>query len=365
MKNEMTKREYGIDLLRMLAMLMVCLLHVLRQSGALNIAQGGAEFTVVWLLECAAYCAVNCYALISGYVGVCANFKYRRIVKLWLQVTFYTLVISALFCVFSPELAGPIDCVKALFPVLEREYWYFTAYFGLFFFMPYINKLMCSLSARQLERLAATTVVLMSLLPALIQKDSFFVNGGYTFLWLAVLYILGGCARLADWKSRVSAKAALLGYLLCALITWADRVYLSGKCIRLAGYSFYEFGALTSYASPTVLFCAMFLLLAFANMKIEKSLSVKLISVLSPAAFGVYLIHTNRFVFTYTMKDVFGFVSALPAAKLVLCALGCALAIYLVCTVLDILRIKLFKLLKIPALVDRAADKISKNTIKV
>lgn len=361
----MVKREYGIDLLRMLAMFMVCLLHVLRQSGALDIAQGTTESTVVWLLECAAYCAVNCYALISGYVGVNAGFKYRRIVKLWLQVTFYTLIISALFCVFSPELARPIDCVKALFPVLEREYWYFTAYFGLFFFMPYINRLLRSLDTRQLELLGATTVVLMSLLPALIQKDSFFVNGGYTFLWLMVLYILGGCARLADWKSRISVKAAVIGYVLCALITWADKAYLAGKCVRIAGYSFYEFGALTSYASPTVLFCAVFLLLAFAGMKLQKPISVKLISTLSPAAFGVYLIHTNRFVFTYTMRDIFGFVSALPAGKLLLCAIGGALAIYIVCTFIDLLRIKLFKLLKIPALVDRIADRFSKNTIKV
>ena len=63
----MEQRNRGIDLLRMTAMWMVVILHILNKGGVLAAAaplsagQGTAR-----LLETAAYCAVNCYGLISA-----------------------------------------------------------------------------------------------------------------------------------------------------------------------------------------------------------------------------------------------------------------------------------------------------------
>lgn len=71
------RRNYGIDLLRMLSMFMVSVLHVLGQGSVLS-ASGKIplNYAFAWFLEISAYCAVNCYALISGYVGVKSRFKY-------------------------------------------------------------------------------------------------------------------------------------------------------------------------------------------------------------------------------------------------------------------------------------------------
>ena len=68
--SSMEERNYGIDLLRIVSMMMVVLLHVLGQGGILD---GSDPLTVksetAWLLEIGAYSAVNIYAMISGYVG--------------------------------------------------------------------------------------------------------------------------------------------------------------------------------------------------------------------------------------------------------------------------------------------------------
>ncbi|MBQ4600628.1 MAG: hypothetical protein IJB17_03245 [Oscillospiraceae bacterium] len=64
-------RHYGIDLLRVVAMYMVVVLHVIGKGGVASAVQEpGLSFGALWFLEVGAYCAVNCYALISGYVGV-------------------------------------------------------------------------------------------------------------------------------------------------------------------------------------------------------------------------------------------------------------------------------------------------------
>ena len=75
--NNKRERNYGIDLLRIVSMLMVVVLHVLGQGGVLKTSTPlSIGYSVAWILEIAAYCAVNCYALISGYVGVNSKFKY-------------------------------------------------------------------------------------------------------------------------------------------------------------------------------------------------------------------------------------------------------------------------------------------------
>ena len=83
----MEQRNRGIDLLRMTAMWMVVILHILNKGGVLAAAaplsagQGTAR-----LLETAAYCAVNCYGLISGYVGVQRRFRYSGALALPVRV---------------------------------------------------------------------------------------------------------------------------------------------------------------------------------------------------------------------------------------------------------------------------------------
>ena len=67
----MEQRNRGIDLLRMAAMWMVVILHILNKGGVLGAtAPLSVGCETARLLEIAAYCAVNCYGLISGYVGV-------------------------------------------------------------------------------------------------------------------------------------------------------------------------------------------------------------------------------------------------------------------------------------------------------
>ena len=91
-------RNYGIDLLKMTSMLMVVFLHLLGGGGILDgLEQLSLGYEMMWLLETACYCAVNCFAMATGYIMCRTRFKYSRIIALWLQVVFYTLGITLLF----------------------------------------------------------------------------------------------------------------------------------------------------------------------------------------------------------------------------------------------------------------------------
>ena len=160
------ERNYGVDALRILAMLMVVVTHILGIGGILDACEPlSPQYGVAWFLEAACYCTVNCYALISGYAGIGSSYKYSNIVLLWLRVVFYTISITVLFGIFMPGTVRTVDYLKAFFPVMKSPYWYFTAYFCLFFFIPLLNKAINSMSRAQVRAVVIAAVFFISVLP--------------------------------------------------------------------------------------------------------------------------------------------------------------------------------------------------------
>ena len=130
-----TERNYGIDLFRIVSMLMVVVLHVLGQGGILAGSVGSfVNYGTAWFLETAAYGAVNCYALISGYVGIRAKYRYSNIATLWLQVVFYTVGMTVVHALIAPSEVGLGSWALSFIPVMGRSYWYFTYYFAFVVF---------------------------------------------------------------------------------------------------------------------------------------------------------------------------------------------------------------------------------------
>ena len=94
-KNE---RNFGIDLLRILAMYMVVVLHVLGHGGILEACERfSLNYYIAWVLETSAYCAVDIFAMITGYGIVNTKFNGFKMIPLWLNVFFYSAIITILF----------------------------------------------------------------------------------------------------------------------------------------------------------------------------------------------------------------------------------------------------------------------------
>lgn len=122
------ERHLGIELLRVLSMGMIVLHHLLTWGGLLfAFPKLSATDTALRLLNAFANCAVNVYALITGYVG--SRLRPARLLRQWLQVVF-----TGLAATLAASLFAPVDgslFLKALLPVSLEEYWYFSAFFGL------------------------------------------------------------------------------------------------------------------------------------------------------------------------------------------------------------------------------------------
>lgn len=105
--------------------------------------------------------------------AVTGTFRYERVVTLWFQVIFYTAGSLLLVLLFSSQVVHFNDVLNSLFPVLTVQYWYVTAYVGLFFFIPFLNVLGNRLTKSQFQYLLVTVFVLFSVVPTLLHRDVF------------------------------------------------------------------------------------------------------------------------------------------------------------------------------------------------
>ncbi|MFB0920807.1 MAG: acyltransferase [Oscillospiraceae bacterium] len=344
----MKSRSYGIDFLKSISMLMVVVLHTLGAGGILNTASAGsAANNSAWLLETACICAVNCFGLVSGYVLCRGRYRRSRLLSLWLRVVLESLVITAHLAAVRTGTVGTKEWIKVFTPVIQNVYWYFTAYFALFFFVPYINKMLLVLSSKEKISLSASIVVVFVLMGNLFNNDIFSLHGGYGFLWLLCLYILGACMRSIEVKPKINKYWFLMAYALSAFLSWA--------IMKLTGVQ-----AVISYTSPFILLSAALLLLFFRRLEFKSQKSQKFISMLARTSFGVYIIHTHPLIWTNLLTDRFIPYLKYPWPVMLGAVILTAVTIYSVCTLADWLAEKFFKLVHIERL-EKVLDNIGKN----
>ncbi len=361
LKTVSAKRIYGIDLLRIICMLMIALLHVQGHGGLLNSAPAGTMRNhILWLLECGCYCAVNCYALISGYVGIHSRFRLSNLAALWMQVAFYSVGITLIFRLFVPSAGVAFsDILKSFMPVVFQKYWFFTAYIGMMLLAPLVNTALKDLSRKNAIWILGLLTVFFSVFPTFFSTDTFYIQGGYHTVWLLYLYYFGGCIQRYSLFSSLKKRRTILIYVGAVLFTWIFKVLVENPSTpvlygRISSWFF------VSYTSPTILISAIALVLFAVKLEFPAWVN-KGISFMAPLSFGVYLIHDNPLVREHVIGKVFAPFLQLPSPVLPFAIFGAVMAIYIICSMIDFLRSSLFKQFKVKERLKKMEDKLLKE----
>ncbi len=333
-------RNNGLDALRVLAMLMVVLLHINGFAGLAKIPF--ANYPVSRLLSSAEHsfsmCAVNVFAMLTGYF--CINsmrFKLDRYIRLWFLVAFYTVGIYAAValgaCVWPNYIVLPHMGAYMLYPIpLASWYWYFNAYTVLFFMIPFMNRFLT-----WLPKTAYIQFLLLVLfaVPALqiLGIDTAW-DAGYNPLWLAVMYCTGAYMRRYPIPIR-RRWLVLVMVTLVFMMIGLGCLTSSGRCGSL-------------YCHPHYVIMGICLMLFFSRTTIRAPWLCKLIAWAAPLAFGVYIIHLHPCIWgripewiamagEYRMQWWF-----IPVASL---------ALFVACLLIDYCRLILFRICRAEVLV--------------
>ena len=353
------KRDFGIDALRILSMLMIVTHHLITHGGLLKSRPlFSTGYNALLVLDIAVLCAVNCYVLISGYVGLYTRHKYSSIASLWLQVFVYSFGITMLFKYYKPGSVKGTLLFRSTIPALGRMYWFFTAYFILFLVMPMLNAAVLNLSRRRVRFMLITLIlfigVFSSVYDAYYNSDIYLVNRGYAPWWMMVIYMVGAYIRKYDVFSGVKRFWFLI-------IFFIDVAAASSMKLWLRQYFFEKYGSfkydtlLLKYTSLNICIAAAALFLFFRGLHFKPFVN-RIIAFLAPMVFSVYLIHDHPLVRDHIIKVKLKPLQSMGSAKMIGALAVAAVGIYLACSLIDLARLWIFKLLHIKPLLVKIED---------
>ncbi len=304
--SEKNDRNIGIELLRIISMIMIVTLHCFNVGGILdNVIPFSLNYYISNFIFVAVFGAVNLYALTTGYLCIKSKHRYTRIVNLWIEVIFYSVLITFLFYLIPGYDVNKSNLLFCFFPLLNNRYWYFTAYFLLFLLIPFINKGLLNIDKRYFKKMLFFLFFMTSIIQFICSGigfftlDTYYLNSGISFLWIFIVYIFGAYIRLYGINNSKNIRN-LFVYVVCTIATFLCFVIKGLISYRINLFSDFQ---IVTYSFPFIFIGSLFLFKFFINLRISKGR--KFIAKVSSVTFSVYLISVHPcFAFIFE-KDFF------------------------------------------------------------
>lgn len=295
-------RQANIELLRIVAMLMVVVLHYLvKGQAAVSLVDNTSTVNVVlWLVKAMCIVTINVYVLISGYFLLEAKWKISRLVSIWLQTLFYSVGVP-LVClsvgVGEVEQWGLYDWINVLLPVQMEHYWFITAYVVLYLFVPVLSAGVKHMTQKQHQLVIAGLLLIFSIpktvIPIYIPTDRY----GYDFGWFLCLFMIAAYIRMYGIPFFDRKARAFAVYFAAVLGIWGISV-VCGVLSRKGLPFVYMMDMAYCYNHLLVLIAAIALFYAFKFIRIPQGKTSDVICKISSYTLGVYLLHENLAVRT-------------------------------------------------------------------
>lgn len=355
------KRMANYELLRMLAMVMVVLLHFLSHSDSLlepELSLTAQRFTGS-LLEAFCLVAVNVYLFISGYFGVKGSFKATRALSLLCQIWFYALLIPLFLTLLGLETAagreGIYGLLSYVFPIETEHYWFATAYFLLYLLTPVLNKAVQSMKRVQLELTLAGLFIVLCLIKSISPFAFAFDRYGYDLPWFIFVYLLAGYLGMwgekpCDGRKEKNGPVIFLQryglwiYLFSCLFSFLLQLLMWKLSVYSDSFVYY-FSVPYHYNFLLCLLGSVGLFFGFSHVRIKEGRLAEGIRKAAPLSFGIYLLHEH----TDLRSSWYGWLSAVvnPAGKdgfFVFLAelVFCVLVLFFAGIAVDFIRSRLF-----------------------
>ncbi|MFG6357353.1 MAG: acyltransferase [Acetatifactor sp.] len=329
-------RNSNLELLRILCILFIIGDHFTGQSGIYEGGNIGNHFfySAVTSLSRVA-CSV--FIIISAWFLVEKEFRFKRIIHVWLTVVMYTVPITVYLYVIGIASRGNI--VAAFLPVEQSPLWFAGYYIVLVFIAPFLNLLICKAPKSVLEFFLFIFFCGQCLYTTITTDLGFFSNDIWTLIFL---YLLTGYLKKYVIGRPKAGRAFILFGLVWLCHTVGRAIAANYGMALLADYC--ETYRARLQTIPNLLM-AYSIFYAFLGLRINYS---RIINTLASATLGVYCFHQVPVWYTYLWEH--GFRSAvynqtLHGLKRMLYTLCSILAVWIIGTMIELIRTKMASLL--------------------
>lgn len=327
------QRKSGIELLRIICMLMIIVLHAYTYGGINQIADtyGGEFEDTAYFIWSFFRTPVNVFIIITGYFMSkdVLDFKksYRRIPKVYATMLFYSILLTlAAFIIYSSQgylmmnetsdtlsssadsleiyaanrLSGKFavySIIKMFFPVFSRQWYFLTNYVIILLLSPFINKVLVEIDKKQFKILLGLLFVFLSIYPTISTmgglREIFStekvlpIEYGKSFISFLFMFIIGAyLKRFVKDDEKLHFK--YLGYfvVLC-LIDFSLYYWL--KDVKLNNVALYNTSVFGQFSNPFVILESVAIFLFFRGFQFKS----RVINFIAGTTIGIYAIHEH------------------------------------------------------------------------
>jgi len=298
---------------------------------------------------------VNIFILITGYFLINSKgIKIAKMVRLWLTVLFYSIVIAALFAIFRGETYSTVQIVMIFTPVLSALWWFVTPYFAVLIASPFLNTLISMMSRRMHLALCLVLIVIQSIITIFtgipLAYDVFFGSPlGYNmFVWFFTLYIIGAyigryssdfCSMRTYVLLLVASVVAMVAMAVAFVYLGPENGFISWCIDNIANFGYLHGFLYMRETNIVMLVAALSFFLIFKNIKLSYN---PIINTLALTVFGIYLIHDDVQFRVFMYAEIIKcpeYTDPMMIAVAILISLVC---IFVICAIIELARMRLF-----------------------
>jgi len=331
------QRKSNFELLRIICMFMIVIHHFTVHSG-FSFSNENLYMNEFWIqfIQLGGKIGVDIFMLISGYFLVSSKrFKISRIAKIIGVTTIYSVLIYLALCIIGNLEFGVKQFVVSALPLIFDTWWFASGYFIIYLFSPFINILLNAIDKNTYKKLLLLMLVCWCIIPTITGQD-FRSNAT---VWLLCLYFVAGYIKLHgnDWK--ISAKKCSVVVILLVAATYLSAVMFDVIGIKSATVHAHATFFYNMQRLPIFLI-SVFMFIGFKNININNN---KFINMVSSTTFGIYLLHDNPYMRSIIWKNIFKGTSYITSSFLPLYSIIASCAVFVICSLIDIVRIKLIE----------------------
>ena len=328
------QRDSNLELFRIVLMLAIIAHHYVFNSGLFQecIPTAPTSGKSVFLLLFGAWgkTGINCFLMITGYFMCKSNISLKKFLKLVLEVEFYRIAFFVIFLLTGNTVCSPKLLVKALLPVSSIKDNFTGCFLVFYLFIPFLNLFIGSLTKRNHQLLLAFLLFFYTVIPS----GGLPIDFNYV-TWFSIIYLIAAYIRCYPVQIFSSDRIWKYAFIVCILLSTLSMIGLD--FLFKKGQMFFLSDANKILAVATAVSGFLF----FRNLKIPYS---KFINTVASSVFGVFLIHANSDAMrTWLWQKTLRCTGFFDSRYLVLHAVLSVVGIFIACTIIDQLRIRLLE----------------------
>lgn len=333
MMTKLKSRDSNMELLRLVAMLLIMMVHASYRALPKPTPEAIADTPLSMFLQIAVesftVVGVNVFVMLSGWYGI--HLRWQRLIELLFQVAFFALLCLGVYYAWTGTV--PQGALLSILMLNEGDYWFVKTYLALYLLSPVLNAFVQTATQRQM---AITVISLFAFqwIFGWIFEATTWLRAGLSLPSFACLYLLARYLNVyrptfTKWHPRID----LCMYLAtCALVTVA--YFLLKRYFNLGGLLWF-------YNSPTTIVAAMFLLLFFSKLTFHS----RLVNWLAVSALAIYLTHSSSSLGNYYDLYIREWHDTLPLLPFILYVSLLIAAVFFGSILIDKVRLAVWNLL--------------------